>query len=186
MLSISQIRTGKIILLDGDPYVVLKDVFAKQARGAGVMKTIVRNLKTGSTINKSFQGNDKVEEADVGFQKCQYMYNDGENYFFMNNESFEQFELSKEMLGDQIYFLLDGTDVDIRFFESQPISVNLPPKVVLEVADTDPGVRGDTASGGSKPATLETGLVLQVPLFVKIGDRLRGNTDTQEYVERAN
>ncbi|MBT6068597.1 elongation factor P [Candidatus Peregrinibacteria bacterium] len=186
MLSISQIRTGKIILLDGDPYVVLKDVFAKQARGAGVMKTIVRNLKTGSTINKSFQGNDKVEEADVGFQKCQYMYNDGENYFFMNNESFEQFELSKEMLGDQIYFLLDGTDVDIRFFESQPISVNLPPKVVLEVADTDPGVRGDTASGGSKPATLETGLVLQVPLFVKIGDKLRVNTDTQEYVERAN
>jgi elongation factor P len=186
MLSISQIRTGKIILLDGDPYVVLKDVFAKQARGAGVMKTIVRNLKTGSTINKSFQGNDKVEEADVGFQKCQYMYNDGENYFFMNNESFEQFELSKEMLGEQIYFLLDGTDVDVRFFEVQPISVNLPPKVVLEVADTDPGVRGDTASGGSKPATLETGLVLQVPLFVKIGDKLRVNTDTQEYVERAN
>ena len=186
MLSISQIRTGKIIVLDGDPYVVLKDVFAKQARGTGVMKTIIRNLKTGTTINKSFQGNDKVEEADVGYQKCQYMYNDGDNYYFMNNSSFEQFELSKEMLGDQVYFLLDGTDVDVRFFEEQPISVNLPPKVVLEVTHTEPGVKGDTASGGSKPATLESGLVLQVPLFIKIGEKIRVNTDTQEYCERAN
>lgn len=186
MLSISQIRTGKIIVIDGDPFVVVKDTFAKQARGAGVMKTTLKNLKTGATISKNFQGNDKVEEADVGYRKCQYMYTDGTNYYFMDNNSFEQFELDEEMLGDDVNFLLDGTDVDVRFFEDKPISVNLPPKVVLEVTETDPGVKGDTASGGSKPATLETGLVVQVPLFIKIGDKLRINTDTQEYVERAN
>ena len=186
MLSVAQIRTGKVIVLDGEPYAVVKDVFAKQARGAGVMKTTLKNLKTGATVQKSFQGNDKVEEADVGYRKCQYMYNDGEAYHFMDNTSFEQFELSKDMLGDQVYFLLDGNDVDVRFFEENPISVNLAPKVVLEVTDTEPGVKGDTASGGSKPATLETGLVLQVPLFIKIGEKIRVNTDTQEYCERAN
>jgi elongation factor P len=185
MYGITDLKTGVAINLDGQPYIVTSYHHSKQARGSGVMKTTLKNLVTGATVQKTFQGNDKLEPADVGFSKAQYLYSDGSDYHFMNGETYEQFTLQADTLGDQTNYLVEGTDVDIQNIDGKPVNVKLQPKAVLKVTQTDPGVRGDTAAGGSKPATLETGLVLQVPLFINEGDKLRVNTETGEYCERA-
>ncbi len=149
------------------------------------MKTTLKNLLTGNTLQKTFQGNDKIEPAEVRFSKAQYLYSDGEGYHFMDGTTYDQFTLPKENLEGQTDYMVEGTNVDIQNIDGKPVNIQLQPKAVLKVAQTDPGVRGDTAAGGSKPATLETGLVLQVPLFINEGDSLRINTDTGEYCERA-
>lgn len=184
MYSIGELRVGKAILVDGEPFIITSAQHSKKARAGGVCKTKLRNLKTGANVQKTFQGNDKLKPADVGYRKCQFLYSDGGEYHFMNNETFEQFSFMADDLGDQTNFLVDGNDVDVLTFEETPIGLQLPPKVVLEVVQTDPGVKGDTASGGSKPATMNTGYVLQVPLFMKEGDKVRVNTESGEYVER--
>ena len=186
MYTLAELRPGMAILVDGTPFVVMKAQHSKQARGSAVAKTSLRNLLTGSIINQTFQGSDKIEPADINFSKAQYLYNDGSEYHFMDGATFEQFSFTDEDLGDQVYYLVDGMNVDIQNFDGRPIAVNLPPKVVLEVTETDPGVKGDTASGGSKPATTESGLVVNVPFFINIGDKIRVNTTTSEYVERVN
>ncbi|MBU2523645.1 elongation factor P [Patescibacteria group bacterium] len=185
MYSIAALKVGTAIQIDGEPYVVLTFMHSKQARGGGVAKTTIKNLITGAVIPKTFQGSEKIEPAEVGFKKAQYLYNDDNEYHFMFGDTFEQFSFTKEELGDDIYYLLDGTDVSIQVYDDKPINVQVPPKVELKVVETEPGVRGDTASGGSKPAKLETGKTVQVPLFINIGDTLRINTQTGEYVERA-
>lgn len=184
MYSIGQLRPGMAILVEDEPFLILAAQHSKQARGSGVCKTKIKNLISGSTINKTFQGSDKLEPADLAFSKAQFLYADGDGYNFMDSESFEQFSLDNETIGDQAHFLVDGMEVDIQKFEGKPIALRLPPKVELEVTQTDPGVKGDTASGGSKPATLESGYTLQVPFFINIGDKIRINTDSGEYVER--
>lgn len=183
--SITDLKVGVVIDHTGAPWQVIQNSFMRTAQRKPVMRTKLRNLITGAVMEKTFIAGESFELADVEFKKCQYLYTDGTSYHFMDNETFEQFELGKDLLGDSIHFLLDGTDMDVRFFDERPISVNLPPKVTLEVTDTEPGVKGDTASGGSKPATLQTGITLQVPLFIKIGDKIKVNTETREYVERA-
>lgn len=185
MYSITQIKLGTAIQLDGEPYVVTQYSHSKQARGGGVAKVAVRNLKTGAVLQKTFQGKDMIAPADVGFSKAQHLYKDGENHVFMDSTSYEQFELGPDQLGDASKYLLDGMDVDVQNFEGNPIGVKLPPKVDLEVVETTPGVKGDTASGGTKPATTVTGLVVNVPLFIKEGDKIRVNTETGDYTERA-
>lgn len=185
MYSITDLKVGTAIKIDGEPFIVTASQHSKQARGGGVMKTSVRNLLTGAILQKTFQGSDRIEPADLNYKKAQFLYNDGSDYHFMFTDSFEQFSFSPAELGDNVHYLLDGSDVDIQMVGDKPISVQVPPKVNLSVTETEPGVRGDTASGGSKPATLETGLVVQVPLFVNQGDILRINTQTGEYVERA-
>lgn len=185
MYSIASLKVGTTIKLDDEPYVVLTAQHSKQARGGGVAKTTIKNLITGAIIPKTFQGNEKVEPADVGYKKAQHLYNDGENYYFMFNDTFEQFSFTKEELGDNHYYLVDGNDVDIQIYDDKPIYVKLPAKVNLKVVETDPGVKGDTASGGSKPAIVETGKKFQVPLFINVDDVIRVNTETGEYVERA-
>ncbi len=185
MYGINDLRTGVAINLDGQPFIVTTYHHSKQARGTGVMKTTLKNLLTGNTLQKTFQGNDKIEPAEVRFSKAQYLYNDGSDYYFMDGETYDQFTLPKDNLGDQTNYMLEGTTVDIQNINGKPANLQLQPKVVLKVAQTDPGVKGDTATGGSKPATLETGLVVQVPLFINEGDNLRINTETGEYCERA-
>jgi len=185
MYSIGQLRPGMAINLDGAPFLILDAAHKKQARGAGTCKTKIKNLLSGSIVNKTFQGNDKLEPSDLTNARCQFLYSDSEDYHFMDSENFEQFSLDNETIGDQAYFLVDGMDIDVQKFEGNPIAIKLPPKVILEVKETDPGVKGNTASGGSKPATFETGLTLQVPLFINVGDKLRINTESKEYVERA-
>lgn len=184
MYSITELKPGVAINLDGETFVVATSHHSKQARGAGVMKTTLKNLKTGSTVAKTFQGNDKIKPADVRYSSAQFLYGDDDNLYFMDEKTYEQFEISREIAGNAVNYLVEGNDVDIQNINDEPFNVKLPPKVNLKVEATDPGVKGDTASGGSKPATLETGLVVQVPLFINIGDVLRINTESGEYTER--
>lgn len=185
MYSIAQLKVGTAIQVDGHPYVVTRSTFSKQARGGGVMKTIVKSLLTGSSLPMTFQGNEQIEPAEITYTPAQYLYKQGNEYHFMDSQTYEQFTFSEDDLGDLGYYLIDGTEVNIQNFESKPITVRLSPKVDLEVTDTEPGVKGDTAQGRvTKPATLSTGLVVQVPIFIKVGDKVRVNTETGEYCER--
>ncbi|EKD48210.1 MAG: hypothetical protein ACD_65C00064G0002 [uncultured bacterium] len=185
MLSIAQLKPGITIKLDGSPYIILSATFSKQARGGGTNNAKLKNILTGATIQKTFQGSDQLEPAEITYSKAQYLYNTGSEYHFMDNENFDQFSFAEEDLGDAPKFLLEGSEVDIQNYEGRPISIRLKPKVDLKVIETEPGVKGNTASGGKKPAKLETGLTIQVPLFINEGDKIRVNTDTHEYVERA-
>ena len=184
MYTIGELRPGMAIEMEGTPFYILSAVHSKQARAGGVCRTKIKNLLNGSVIPKTFQGNDKLNKADVRFAKAQFLYSDPSGFYFMRNDNYEQFELDEETIDEQKNFLVDGMDVDILTHNDNPIAVKLPPKVELVVSQTDPGVKGDTASGGSKPATMETGYVLNVPLFIKEGETLRVNTETGEYVER--
>lgn len=184
MYSIGEIRPGQTITLEGEPYLVTKAIHSKQARGAGVMKTTIKNLKTGKTIPMTFQGNEKIAPAEVGFFKAQFLFNDDEGFHFMNEEDYDQFTIQAEIIDDNNVFLVEGESVDIQHFEDTPINIQLPPNLIFEVTETVPGVKGDTATGGTKPATLANGLVVSVPLFVKEGENVRVDTRTKEYMER--
>lgn len=186
MYSLTDLKVGTCISLDGEPYIVTAYQHSKQARGGAVVNVKLKNLITGNTLPKTFQGSDKIEPANMTFSKAQYLYNDGDDYHFMEGESFEQFSFSKDVLGDQVLYLVDGTDVDIQNYDGKPIGVRLPVKMTLKIIETPPGVKGNTADGGgNKPAKLETGLKVNVPLFVNEGQSIVVNTDTGEYVERA-
>ncbi|MBI2453521.1 elongation factor P [Candidatus Peregrinibacteria bacterium] len=185
MYSIAEVRPGMTIQIENIPYLVLHAQHSKQARGGGVAKTSLKNLLTGSTIPKTFQGNERIEKANVHFSKAQYLYKDESSAYFMDSNNFEQFSIPADQIKDQSAYLLEGTEIDIQNFDNKPIAIKLPPKVVLAVTETEPGVRGNTASGGSKPAILETGIRIQVPLFINQGDRIRINTETGQYAERA-
>lgn len=184
MLSIGELRPGMAVEMEGTPYIILSALHSKQARAGGVCRTKIKNLLTGSVVPKTFQGNDKLKKADVKHAKGQFLYSDPSGFYFMREDTYEQFELDEETIDDQKNFLVDGMDVDLLTYNDNPIAVKLPPKVVLTITQTEPGVKGDTASGGTKPATLETGYIIQVPLFLKEGESIRVNTETGEYVER--
>ncbi len=184
MYSLGELRVGHSIIIDGEPFVVTACQHSKQARGAGVLKTTIKNLKTGATIPKTFQGSDKIEPAEVGFFRAQYLYGNGGEYEFMNSENYEQFTLPEAMLGNDTVFLKEGEEVDIRHFEGTPIQVQFPPSLKFVVTETPPGVKGDTAQGGTKPATLTNGMVVLVPLYVNDGDTVQVNTETREFQKR--
>lgn len=185
MYTITDLRVGTAIQLDGKPYVVTFYLHSKQARGGGVARVKLKNLLDGSSIERTFQGSDKIDEAEVSYSKAQYLYKEGEAYYFMDGTTYEQFELSEDVIGDNKYYLIDGQDVDIQNFDGTPINVKVPPKMNLTVTQADPGVKGDTASGGTKSVMTETGLAVNVPLFIKEGDKIRVNTESGEYCERA-
>ncbi len=186
MLGITDLKTGTTIDIDGAPVVVLDYQHSKMGRGGAVLRTKLKNLKTGATFDVTFKSSDKFEEANLERRACQYLYPEGNGFVFMDNNSFEQFTLSTEIVGEKSRYLKEGGDFAIIFYEDKPVSVVFPIKMELEVTHTEPGVKGDTAQGGSKPATLETGATITVPLFVKIGDAIRVNTDENSYVERVN
>ncbi|MFC1638615.1 elongation factor P [Patescibacteria group bacterium] len=185
MLGISDIKSGKCIVLDGEPYRVLYEEHSKTGRAGAVLRTKLKNLITGAALEKTFQGAEKVEEADVSRTKAQYLYVEGDEYAFMDNESYEQFNLNKEVLEDVIGYLIEGTEVTILNFNDNPINIELPIKMNLKVVDAPPGIKGDTASGGDKLVTLETGLKVTVPLFINNDDIIVVNTEKGEYVSRA-
>ncbi len=186
MLGITDLKTGTTIVYEGDPCVVISYQHSKMGRGGAVMRTKLRNLKTSALFDITFKGSDKFEEASLERHSCQYLYQEGSEYVFMDNNSFEQFNLKAEEVGDKSRYLKEGGEFQIIFYEEKPVSVIFPIKMEFEVSHTEPGVKGDTAQGGSKPATLETGATITVPLFVKIGDIIRVNTEENSYVERAN
>ena len=184
MLTISDIKLGTVITHSGQPYVVIAADHHKMGRGGANLKTKLRNLITGQNLEITYSGGDKAQEADLERSKANFLYKEGGKYYFMDNESYEQFELDKEVIGSPAEFLKEGLTVDVLIFEGKPVSVKLPIKVELEVKETPPGVKGDTAGAAMKTAKLETGKEIRVPLFVNQGDIIRVNTDTEEYVER--
>ncbi len=185
MLSLSDIKTGKTISLNNEPYLVIFHQHSKMGRAGAVLRTKIRNLKTGAVIEKTFQGSDKIETAEIEKSKAQFLYREGENYFFMDNVNYEQFSLPKSVLGNLTNYLVDGTEVTILNYNNAPINIELPVKVELKVVEAPPAIRGNTADGGSKLVTLETGIKVNTPLFIKQGDIIRINTETGEYTERA-
>ena len=184
MLSISTIRTGTQLVLKNEPYEVVSANHHKMGRGGAVLKTKLRNLKTGSVINHTFQGKDAVAEADLDRAKVQYLYREGDQFNFMDEATYEQFSLTKEQLGTKADFLIDGTSVDILKFNDEPIDVDLPIKMTFTVTDAPPGIKGDTAQGGTKTATIETGKKIAVPLFITEGEKIIVDTRDGQYVER--
>ena len=183
-ISTNNFRNGAKIELNGEPYSIIEFQHVKPGKGGAFVRTKLKNLKTGRVIDKTFRAGEKVDEAPVEEKNMQYLYPEGDKFCFMDNETYEQLFLTAEQLQGSRDFLQENTNVQILFHRGQPIGVDLPIFVELEVIDTDPGMRGDTASGGSKPATLSTGAVVQVPLFINIGDRIRLDTRSGEYIER--
>lgn len=184
MLSISDIKTGKKIVLDDEPYSVIYHEHSKTGRAGAVLRTKLKNLKNGAVQEKTFHGTDKVTEADISKSKAQFLYVEENGFAFMDNETFDQFTLDKEALGDTPNYLTEGLEVTMLNFNGNPINVELPVKVILEVTEAPPGLKGDTQSGGDKLVTTETGLQVTTPLFVETGDKIIINTERGEYVSK--
>lgn len=184
MLTISEIKTGKNIILDGQPLKVLFHQHSKMGRAGAVLRTRLKNLATGGVLEKTFQGADKVEEADIIQTKAQYLYRDKTGYVFMDNITYDQFTLPEKVLGGIIYYLIEGIEVTVLNFNGRPINIELPIKMKLKVVEAPPGIKGDTVSSGGKTVVLETGLKVGTPLFIKVGDEIIVNTQTGQYVSR--
>ncbi len=182
--STNEFKSGLKIMLDGDPYSIVENEFVKPGKGQAFNRVRVRNLKTGKVIDRTFKSGDSVEAADVMDTDLQYLYNDGEFFHFMDPQSFEQVAASPAAVGDGAKWLKEQDLCTVTLWNGAPLSVEPPNFVELRVTETDPGLRGDTSSGGNKPATLETGAVVRVPLFIETGEVLRIDTRTGEYVSR--
>lgn len=185
MLGISDIKAGKNIVLEGTPFAVLYHEHSKTGRAGSVLRTRIKNLVTGAVLEKTFQGAEQVEEADVAKGKAQFLYKESGGYAFMDNESYEQFSLAKDALGDTTNYLIEGTEVVVLYFNGNPINIELPIKMKLKVVEAPPGIKGNTVSTGGKMVTLETGMQISTPLFVNEGDEIIVNTERGEYVSRA-
>lgn len=185
MYEITDLKPGRAIQIDGIPYIIVESKFGRKSQSKANMQCKLRNLKTGAVVAQNFQGSEKVEPADVGYRHYQYLYRDGSSFTFMDLSTYDQFTLGTDMLGEAVQYLADGLEVDALMFEDQPIGIQLPPTVDLKVVETPPGVKGDTAQGGTKPAILSSGLTIQVPLFINEGETVRVNTETGMYRERA-
>ncbi len=183
-LSVSEMRRGMTILYEGELYEIVEYEHNKRGRGGAVAATKLRHLKTGKIIPQSFKGFEDTQTAFLDSRELQYLYHDGDNYIFMDVERFDQFPISKELLGPQAEFLLESNHVIGCYYNDQLVKVDVPNFVELKVTHTEPGVRGDTVSNVDKPATLETGAEVKVPLFIKEGDTLKIDTRTGTYVER--
>ncbi len=184
MISLGQIKKGQTILHNNEPYLVLEAGHHKMGRAGAIVRAKLKQLKGNSIIEHTFQGNDKVELADLGYKRVQFLYTDESGAHFMD-EQYEQFSLDRDFAKNDLLYLKEGQAVDVAFWDKNPVSIKLPPKVVLEVAEAPPAVKGDTANNPSKTIVLETGLKVQAPMFVSLGAKVRINTETGEYVERA-
>ena len=182
--STNEFKSGLKIILDGDPYNILENEFVKPGKGQAFNRAKVRNLKTGRVIERTFRSGESVEAADVFEMELQYLYSDGEFWHFMDPATFEQYSCSVDAVGDGAKWMKEEDLCQITLYNGQPLSVLPPNFVELKIVDTDPGLRGDTSGGGGKPATLETGAVVRVPLFVNNGELIRVDTRTGEYVSR--
>ncbi|MBW2701035.1 MAG: elongation factor P [Deltaproteobacteria bacterium] len=184
MYSTTNFRRGLKIEIDGEPFIILEFQHVKPGKGGAFVRTRIKSLVTGNVLDKTYKSGDKVDKPDMDEKEMQYLYVEGDNFHFMDNASYEQVFITREQLGGVDGFLQENLIVSVLFHNGNPLVVELPNFVELKVVETDPGVKGDTASGGSKPATLETSTVIQVPLFINEGERIRVDTRTGEYVER--
>lgn len=181
----NEFKSGLKLMLDGCPCSIIENEFVKPGKGQAFNRVKIRNLKTGRVIERTFKSGESVEAADVIEVELQYLYNDGEMWCFMDTGSFEQYEVDEKTMGDAAQWLKGEEMCEVTLWDGSPLIVLAPNFVTLEITETDPGVRGDTASGGSKPATLETGAVVKVPLFVEQGEMIKIDSRNAEYVSRA-
>jgi len=180
----SDFRKGLKIELEGEPYVIIDFLHVKPGKGGAFIRTKLKSLISGNVIDRTFRSGEKIQPPALEEKNMQYLYREGERFYFMDSETYEQFSLTEDHLTENKDFLQENIEVKILFHNNQPIGVELPIFVALKIVQTEPGVKGDTASGGSKPATLETGALLQVPLFLNVGDIIKVDTRTGEYIER--
>ncbi len=185
MISTNDFRTGLTIEMEGDVYQVIDFQHVKPGKGAAFVRSKLRNVRTSAVIEKTFNAGEKFPKARIEKREVQYLYNDGKDYNFMDMESFDQMAMTAEQLGDAVKYLKENMNITVLTFQEKSIGVELPNFVELEVVETAPGIKGDTASGGSKPATMESGAVVQVPFFINIGDKLQIDTRTGNYIKRA-
>lgn len=181
MIGITGIKKGSKIIYQDEPYEVVYEQHSKTGRAGAVLRTKLKNLKTGAIINKTFQGSEKVEALEIDNRKAQFLYAENNLYYFMDSTNFEQFELSQEVIADYIDFLKEGSEVDVFYFKNQPVNIILPIKLPFKVIESPPGIKGNTADGGSKQVTIETGAKINTPLFIKTGDIILVNIETKEY-----
>jgi elongation factor P len=185
MIPATQLRPGMVIKFNNELYSVFKMEHRTPGNLRGFVQAKMRNFKTGTMIEHRFSSEDRVEKASLDEHEMEYMYDDGEYYYFMNTENYEQMHLTKDILGDATDFLIPQLRVNIEFYEGKPISVELPPSVGMTVVETEPGLKGATVSNVTKPAKLETGLVVYVPPFINEGEKIRVSTSEAAYLERA-
>ena len=183
--SLNEIKKGLCIKFNNEPFIVLEANFVRMQQRKPVMQTKLRNLITGKTLEYSFKQGERVEEADLQRGKANFLYKDEQFANFMDNKSYEQFTIPLEVLGEKIKFLKDGTECDVLYYENNPVNVDIPIKIILKVITAPPGVKGDSASNVTKQVTLETGAIINAPLFVKEGESIVLNTENEEYVSRA-
>lgn len=185
LISTNDFRTGLTIEVEGEIYSVVEFMHVKPGKGSAFVRTKLKNRRSGAIVERTFRAGEKVARAHIERRQVQYLYNDGENYNFMDNETYEQFSLNKDQLDDAVKFLKDNMNIFVLTYQNETIGVELPNSVELTVVETEPGIKGDTATGGTKNAVLETGAVIQVPLFIEVGDVLRIDTRSGAYIERA-
>lgn len=181
----TELRPGNIILHNGQLHRVMAVTHITPGNWRGMVQCKLRNVKTGNQLEHRFRSEDRIEKATLDTHEMQYLYSDGSGHHFMNTETFDQLSLSDEVLGDSLGYMLPDTVITVDFYENEPVGIELPNTVVLEVVETEPAMRGATAAGGSKPAKLETGITVQVPMFIESGTKIIVDTRTGEYVSRA-
>src|SRR3954471_15751035 len=185
MIAATQLRPGMVVKFNNELHSIFSMVHRTPGNLRGFVQAKMRNLRTGSMTEHRFSSEDKIERVALDEQEMEYLYDDGEDYYFMNTETFEQMHLTKNILGDSVMYLIPNMKVAIEFYEGKPISVELPASVEMTVTETEPGLKGATISNVTKPAKMETGLVVQVPPFINQGERIRINTSEGTYLERA-
>ena len=184
MIDVNELRKGVTFTMDGELYKVLEYQHHKPGRGKATIRTTLRNLRTGAIIQKNFISGDRVQDIRIEKRPVQYLYNDGETYYFMDMETYDQIPLSASVLGDAVRYLKDNLELELQVYEDEPLDIELPVTVDLKVVEAEVAVAGDTATGATKQVTTETGLKVQVPLFVKEGDVIRVDTRSGEYITR--
>lgn len=184
MIDVNDLRRGVTIKLDGELYRVLEYQHHKPGRGNAVIRTKLRNLRTGATIQRTFMSGDRVEDIRVERRVVQYLYNDGDVYYFMDTDSYEQIPVPSAVVGEYASFLVEGMELALMLYQSEPLDLELPASVDMKVIDSEVAIAGDTATGAEKKVTVETGLQVQVPLFVQVGDTIRVDTRTGTYITR--
>ena len=185
MYTTSDFRNGLKIDFEGDPYVITYFQHVKPGKGGAFVRTKLKNLKTGAVIEHTFRSGDKVEKPDLEEREMQFMYRMENEFHFMETRTYEQIYLDADHMGDAANYMIENLPVRVLFYKGEPIGIDLPIFITLSIVETEPGVRGDTVSGATKPATLESGAVVQVPLFLSVGDRVKVDTRTGTYIERA-
>lgn len=186
MISSNDFRTGMTIEIDGSVWRVVEFLHVKPGKGSAFVRTKLKNVQTGNSVERTFRAGETVPQANLEKRTMQHTYKEGDQYVFMDMQTYEETRLSEEQMGDRVQYLKEEMEVNVIFWEDRVLEIELPTSVILEVTDTDPGVKGDTATGGTKPATVETGAQVMVPLFISIGEKIKVDTRDGSYLGREN